>query len=112
MAYALLADVPPILGIYVSVFPVLVYAVFGPSPHISMGKLYCFCTQRTLPLKTRQSFEGTNGLACMLASTAVNKYSKELLPENPTEQEDNDARIQVGWKLVDIMYYSQIYVIF
>ena len=38
MAYALLAGVPAIYGIYTSIFPVIVYCIFGPSKHISMGK--------------------------------------------------------------------------
>ncbi len=39
MAYALLAGVPAIYGIYTSIFPVIVYCIFGPSKHISMGKI-------------------------------------------------------------------------
>ena len=39
MAYALLADIPPYLGIYVAVWAVFVYVVFGTSRHCSFGKL-------------------------------------------------------------------------
>lgn len=38
MAYALLASMPPIYGLYVSFFPVLTYFFFGGSRHISVGK--------------------------------------------------------------------------
>nr|XP_029731389.1 solute carrier family 26 member 10-like [Aedes albopictus] len=37
MGYALLANVPPIVGIYMAFFPVLVYFVLGTSRHNSMG---------------------------------------------------------------------------
>ena len=47
MAYGLLANVPPVLGIYTSIFPVLIYSIFGPSSHVSKGmndknKIYIF----------------------------------------------------------------------
>ncbi|XP_077969967.1 prestin-like isoform X2 [Styela clava] len=37
LAYGLLATLPPIVGIYVSFFPVILYPIFGTSRHISMG---------------------------------------------------------------------------
>ncbi|XP_055316397.1 solute carrier family 26 member 6-like isoform X2 [Sitodiplosis mosellana] len=37
MGYAMLANIPPIAGIYTAFFPVLVYFIFGTSKHNSMG---------------------------------------------------------------------------
>ena len=37
MAYAMLAGVDPVTGIYTGMWPVLVYVVLGNMPHVSMG---------------------------------------------------------------------------
>lgn len=39
MAYALLGGLPPVVGLYMAFFPVLMYVIMGTSPHVSMGKL-------------------------------------------------------------------------
>ena len=37
LAYALLAGLPPEAGIYASIFPILLYAVFGTSRALAVG---------------------------------------------------------------------------
>ena len=37
MAYALLAGLPPIVGLYAAIPPLLVYAIFGTSPKLAVG---------------------------------------------------------------------------
>lgn len=37
LAYAMLADLPPVVGVYASIFPLIAYALFGSSRYISVG---------------------------------------------------------------------------
>ena len=37
MAYAMLAGLPPVMGLYASILPMIVYAIFGGSPTLAIG---------------------------------------------------------------------------
>lgn len=37
MAYAMLAGLPPIMGLYASILPMIIYAIFGGSPTLAIG---------------------------------------------------------------------------
>ncbi|KAK8753769.1 hypothetical protein OTU49_001511, partial [Cherax quadricarinatus] len=43
MAFALLGGLPPITGIYMAFFPLLIYALLGSSRHCSMGSFAVVC---------------------------------------------------------------------
>nr|XP_023019470.1 solute carrier family 26 member 10-like isoform X1 [Leptinotarsa decemlineata] len=60
MAYALLGNVPPIIGIYMAFFPVLVYFFFGTSKHNSMGtfSIACLMTGKAVLEYADHSFLG------------------------------------------------------
>ena len=66
MAYALLGNLPPVVGIYMAFFPVLVYFFFGTSKHVSMG---------------------TFAIVCLMTGKAVTAYSTH--PSNSTDLFNN-----------------------
>ncbi|XP_075983517.1 prestin-like isoform X2 [Anticarsia gemmatalis] len=56
MAYSLLAEAPPIMGLYMAFFPILVYVLLGTSPHVSLG---------------------TFAVACLMAGKVVHEHATE-----------------------------------
>ncbi|KAJ8666880.1 hypothetical protein QAD02_008542, partial [Eretmocerus hayati] len=58
MAYAILGNVPPIVGIYMAFFPVLVYFVFGTSRHNSMGTFAVTCMMTGKIVLSHSSISG------------------------------------------------------
>jgi len=69
MAYAMLAGLPPITGIYASTFPLLAYAVFGSSRQLAVGPVAIVSIMVFSPLSTL-STPGTTeyiNLALLLA---------------------------------------------
>lgn len=51
MAYALLCNVEPIVGLYMGFFPVIMYTILGTSRHVSIGKyiLFVLCFRFYVP---------------------------------------------------------------
>ncbi|KAF7282110.1 prestin-like isoform X2 [Rhynchophorus ferrugineus] len=63
MAYGLLGNVPPIVGIYMAFFPVLIYFIFGTSRHVSMG---------------------TFAIVCLMTGKVVSEYATVEIMQNGT----------------------------
>ncbi|XP_039297762.1 solute carrier family 26 member 10 isoform X1 [Nilaparvata lugens] len=60
MAYAILGNVPPVVGLYMAFFPTIIYAFLGTSRHISMGSFAVICLMAG---KTVSTYSSTYSLA-------------------------------------------------
>lgn len=89
MGYAMLANIPPIVGIYTAFFPVLVYFVFGTSKHNSMG---------------------TFAVVSIMVGKTVMKYANEGVTFMPIANSSAPIDIEV-WTTSDLPIYSPIQVV-
>ncbi|OXU22031.1 hypothetical protein TSAR_012510 [Trichomalopsis sarcophagae] len=79
MAYALLGNLTPVVGIYMAFFPVLIYVFLGTSRHVSMGTFAVVClmtgravTSYATPLETISSANNTlEGSQLLLHNTEI-----------------------------------------
>ncbi|CAL4185526.1 unnamed protein product, partial [Meganyctiphanes norvegica] len=65
IAYALLASLPPICGMYMAFFPVLIYVLFGTSRHCSMGTFPIVCIMTGKVVNELATFEDAPSTANM-----------------------------------------------
>ncbi|CAI9534915.1 unnamed protein product, partial [Staurois parvus] len=93
LAYALLAGVPPVFGLYSSFYPVLLYCIFGTSRHISAGT---FAVISVMVGSVTESLAPSDSF---------------LLPGNDSkvdEEERDAARVQVASALTLLVGIFQI----
>uniref|UniRef100_A0A3Q2WPZ2 Solute carrier family 26 member 6, like 1 n=2 Tax=Haplochromis burtoni TaxID=8153 RepID=A0A3Q2WPZ2_HAPBU len=83
MAYALLASLPPVFGLYSSLYPALVYFFFGTSRHVSIGTFTVLSimvgsvTERLAPDVDFQKVNGTN-ITAEVDVTARDSYRVQV----------------------------------
>lgn len=73
MAYSILGNVEPTVGLYMAVFPVLVYSLLGTSRHISLGVLsvVCLMTGKVVASYSTDTDINPEGYSAIQVATAV-----------------------------------------
>uniref|UniRef100_A0A1I8HRN2 STAS domain-containing protein n=1 Tax=Macrostomum lignano TaxID=282301 RepID=A0A1I8HRN2_9PLAT len=110
MAYAMLADLPPVCGLYLGFFPLILYFFFGTSRQVSMGTFALSSLMVAVPVVRIVGVQLTPALADILgplptmsisteAPVAIINNATTSLPVphgNYTEDGLNQYRIQVA----------------
>lgn len=88
MAYSLMAGLPPIIGLYVTFFTVLVYALLGTSRHLSLG-IYAIVS--LMVKATTDELEGHLYPSQSEIQIGLNETHMHYISLDPTE-----AKIMIG----------------
>ncbi|XP_072382689.1 prestin-like isoform X2 [Diabrotica undecimpunctata] len=77
MGFAMLGNVPPVIGIYMGIFPVLIYFVLGTSRHVN---------------------QGTFAVTCLMTGKVVSHYATITIKEvkDAYEPKEGYTNIQIG----------------
>ncbi|CAF1045955.1 unnamed protein product [Brachionus calyciflorus] len=96
MAYSLMAGLPPIIGLYVSFFTVIVYVLLGTSKHLSLG-IYAI-----ISLMTKACIDSMEGKLypshLEISSFNLSENSTNLNP-NYLSHDPTEAKIMIGMSL-------------
>ncbi|EFN88552.1 Prestin [Harpegnathos saltator] len=107
MAYALLGNLPPVVGIYMAFLPVLVYFFFGTSKHISIGTFAVVCLMTGKVVTTYSTTYSTVGHVSTNTSDAVSQRLEDVTNMHTPMQVATAVTLMVGILQV-IMYIFRL----
>lgn len=94
MAYSLLGGVPPIVGIYMAFFPVLLYVLMGTSRHVSMGTFAVVCMMASKSVITYSVSEPPVSVSQFINLTELN--STDLVVVSASKNSTDYTPVQVA----------------
>uniref|UniRef100_A0A6P7H4T0 Solute carrier family 26 member 10-like n=1 Tax=Diabrotica virgifera virgifera TaxID=50390 RepID=A0A6P7H4T0_DIAVI len=91
MGFAMLGNVPPVIGIYMGIFPVLIYFILGTSRHVNQGTFAVTCLM-------------TGKVVSHHATVHIKEVKDAYEPEEPAEY----TNIQIGAAVTFVVAFMEI----
>ncbi|XP_029639377.1 pendrin isoform X3 [Octopus sinensis] len=93
MAYAMLSNLPPVIGLYMGFFPVILYAILGTSKHLSMGTIVVVSLLIGSLINDRFSLHEDSVIS--MGPRLFNVSTSEIFPENITISPEKISQVGI-----------------
>ncbi|KAK3606368.1 hypothetical protein CHS0354_042003 [Potamilus streckersoni] len=104
MAYSLLADLPPVVGLYTGFFPVIIYFFFGTSRHIAMGTAAVVSLLTGSVIAKFENLEKSNSVVSTLPYNSTNSTALDASEDGLSTHE----KIGIAMAVALLVGFTQI----
>lgn len=105
MAYAMLGNVEPTVGLYMAIVPVIVYSLLGTSRHVSMGSFSVICLMTGKVVNAYSTTDRVGGGVVDYSSPSISSTGSDALAQQRYTPIEVATAVTLMVGLVQILMY-------